>query len=129
MARELKLVTWCDGEHDGDVPATTARTLAVDGSKPILLDLCETCDKVVQDMLAFMDRGVLASHAVSAPAARVRRSPGSVPLTPPQRRDGKDRADCMEEGCGYVGRTRSALGQHLKSKHGTKFTDYDWTPQ
>jgi hypothetical protein len=131
VARELRLITWCDGEHgDEDVAATVVRTLSVDGDKPVLLDLCEVCDKTVQDLILFMGRGVPASKAIAAPQARTRRAE-TLPVkavAPRPRADGKDRVDCMEEGCGYVGNTRSALGQHLTSKHGTKFSDYDWTP-
>jgi hypothetical protein len=129
VTRELKLVLWCDGEHDEDVEAVMSRTVSVDGGKPMLLDLCETCDKVVQDMIAFMDRGVLASKAVAMPHARVRKSA----LLPVRERagtgrvDGKDRTDCPEEGCGHVSPTRSALGAHVKTAHGTKIRDYDWS--
>jgi uncharacterized C2H2 Zn-finger protein len=131
VSRELKLLTWCDGDHDEDVVATVVRTLTVDGSKPVLLDLCDVCDKVVQDMIEFMERGVLASKAIATPVARVKK-PDALPhravpeQVVPTRADGKDRVDCPE--CDYVGRTRSALGQHLTSKHGKKFSDFDWTP-
>lgn len=130
MARELRLITWCDGDHDEDVPATTVRTLTVDGGKPVLLDLCDVCDKIVQDMVVFMERGVLASKAIATPAARVPRTAALPTRAAPEqavptRADGKDRVDCQD--CDYVGRTRSALGQHLKSKHDKKFSDYDWT--
>lgn len=129
MSRELKLITWCDGEHgDEDVRATVVRTLAVDGDKPVLLDLCEVCDKTVQDLMVFMERGVPASKAVSAPQTRGRKA-DTLPVkavAPRPRADGKDRVDCPE--CEYVGNTRSALGQHLKTRHEKKFSDYDWTP-
>lgn len=134
MSRELKLVTWCDGDHDGDVSATVVRTLTVDGSKPVLLDLCEVCDKIVEDLLVFMERGVQANKALVA-SGRVRkqlptRAPERTRTVPeqavPTRADGRDRVDCPE--CDYVARTRGALGQHLRSRHSKTTTDYDWTP-
>lgn len=130
----MKLVVWCDGDHEEDTPSTVVRTLTVDGGKPVLLDLCEVCDKVVQDMIALMEAGVLADKAIAAPTTSKTRRPAPVPeglppaKTPgyvPVRADGKDRRDCPE--CEYVGRTRSAMGQHLKTKHGTLFSNYDWT--
>jgi hypothetical protein len=123
VARELKLVSWCDGEHheDEEVPAVVARTLSVDGGKPMLLDLCETCDKVVRDLIVFMDRGLLASRAVSVPGVRKSDLPTRVTTVVG---GGKDRTDCPE--CGHVSPTRSAMGAHLKTKHQKKIRDYDW---
>jgi hypothetical protein len=132
MARELQLVTWCDGDHETDVRATVVRTLSVDGGKPVLLDLCEPCDKAVQDVLVLMDAGVYADKALVAPGSRPPRAVRAVPDAQPepsksQRADGRDRTDCVEDGCGYVAPTRSALGQHVKQKHETKLSNYDWT--
>ena len=142
MARELKLVVWCDGDHEEDTPSTVVRTLTVDTSKSVLLDLCDVCDKAVQDVLTLMEQGVLADKVITAPATRVHRpaatraprgsNPGGKPSTTPGwepvREDGRDRRDCLEPDCGYVGATRSALGQHILQKHGGKLSDYDWTP-
>jgi len=139
MARELKLITWCDGDHDHDEPATVVRTLTVDNCKPVLLDLCEPCDKVVQDMLSLMQQGVLADKAIvgsmTGPRPRVvqsRPSPTRSDSAVSARRkqieaSGQHRTDCAEEDCDYVAPTRSALGQHLKMKHDAKLSDYDWS--
>jgi hypothetical protein len=132
------LVVWCDGDHEEDTPSAVVRTLTVDGGKPVLLDLCDVCDKAVQDVVTLMEQGVLADKAIAAPPthrqARVPRgtNPGGKPSTTPGwvpvREDGRDRRDCVEPDCGYVGATRSALGQHILQKHGGKLSDYDWTP-
>ncbi len=135
MARELVLRSWCDGDHDEDVAAVVARTITVDRGEPIVLDLCEVCDKTVRDLLHLMGHGVPAKQAIVAPGERPfrgrgerinPRKPSEIPGGEPTRADGRDRRDCPE--CDYIGATRSAMGQHLKVKHGKKFTDYDWTP-
>ena len=126
MARELKLITWCDGDHEEDVPSTTVRRLSVDGGPTILLDLCDVCDKVVQDVFVLMDSGVPESKAIFEPTPTPRkRTPSTPPTTKPIRADGRDRRDCPE--CDYIGNTRSAMGQHLKQKHHKQLSDFDWS--
>jgi hypothetical protein len=127
VARELRLDLWCDGEHgDEDVPATVTRTLTLDSGEPYLLDLCERCDKAVQDIALLMQRGVLAEQAIIAPGSTPPRKKG--PLVPTavasKMKQSVPWRTCPD--CGYVTPTRSALGQHVKQKHEKLLRDYDW---
>ena len=120
---------WCDGEHEGDVPATVTRTLVLDGGDPYLLDLCEPCDKAVQDIAVLMERGVLASQAITAPGSTRTRV---VPR--PRKGVGGRTASVMKNSvawrtcpvCGHEAPTRSANGQHLKQNHEKKLSDFNW---
>ena len=107
--KHIQIVSYCDGTHEERVRSTIERTLSIDGSKNILLDLCETCDKQVQDLQALMERGTVADEARAAKAkdqpAR-RRQPASP----------EDRYDCPL-GCGVVyGKT--GMKRHLPDEHG-----------
>lgn len=128
MSREVKVVAWCDGGHGDQVEATVERVVSVDGGTATLLDLCASCDETVQAVLDLMSEGV-AADTVAAPAPRRRPGTGTPPArrrgVAPHRADGRDRRDCPE--CEYVGPTRSALGQHLRSRHDAKFSDYTWS--
>lgn len=130
MARELLLVQWCDGEHgDENVPAVVARTLALDTMGPILLDLCATCDKSVQDIALLMERGVPAEQAVVVPGTTVTpRQPRTVeriaPRVASRMKDSVAWRTCPI--CGHTAPTRSANGQHLKQKHEKTLGDFDW---
>jgi len=142
VSREVQIVRWCDGrDHEGPTRATVERTVSVDGGRIILLDLCEPCDKLVQEVLALMESGIEAAKVMDpTPPPRGNRKgrPPGIPTSEKEdaaraaRRqqihdEGQDRTDCLEPGCGYEGPTRSALGQHINSSHpGKKLSDYNW---
>ena len=111
----------------------TERVVSLDGGKPVLLDLCEPHDKVFADVATLMERGATVGKSDRPSRSRKAASPDGT--TEPRRSQngrlippGSDRTDCVEPDCGYVSPTRSALGQHVKQKHGKKLSDYDWTP-
>lgn len=117
MSKEIKIVAWCDGDHeDDDTIATVERLIWMDQGKPILLDLCDTCDKVMQDLQELMSRGVVADKTMVTPIKKPVWAEN--PDTPE-----KDRT-CPDGDCGFVAVTRQALGKHVRSKHGKSFKDY-----
>lgn len=136
MSKEVQVVSWCDGDHEAQERAVMERIVTVDGGKPVVLDLCERCDKVMGDLLTLMERGAPADG--SKPKRQHRKTPGPYQSTGS---GGRVRVlaadmpmDCREPGCvdprtgvAYVAPTRSALGQHVKQKHHKLLSDYDWT--
>jgi hypothetical protein len=138
MSKEVQIVPWCDGDHEEAVRAEVERTVAVDGSKTILLDLCQPCDKLFEDLSWLMERGVQADK-VREPRRRKASEVRPVAETPRKRKGrqpppGAKRVDCQEPSCldprtgePYMAPTRSALGQHIKQKHHKLLSDYDWT--
>lgn len=152
MSKEVTITAYCDGDHETKVLAVIERTLSVDDGTPMLVDLCETCDKAVQDIQVLMRQGIAASKVnPPAPPKRKRKS-ASRPTPKPESeqspqaqyltglsREERERMaqikecrepDCIDPRTGetYVAPTRSALGQHVKQKHGKLLSDYDWTP-
>jgi hypothetical protein len=126
--KHIQVVAYCDGlTHEAErVRSTIERTISVDGSGDIVLDLCEQCDQQVQAMQALMERGSKADEPTRRAARPQRpgshrtpgeksREPGGMPSTCP---------DCL-----HHTPTRSALGQHVKKKHGKQlksFTDQQY---
>lgn len=127
MSKEVRVVAWCDGPHEHREPGVVERREPWQG-EVYLLDLCEPCNKAVEDLMEqmreWLRRGIPESKAQAAPS-------------PPRQR--KKRASrgadtesvfmrtCQEPDCDYgTAPTRSALGQHTK-KHGKNLSDYDWS--
>ncbi len=135
MTKEVVVQSWCDGPHDHREPAAIERTESLDG-EPYLLDLCEVCDKSFEDTLeqvkTWLRRGVpVAEVQAPAPPRRTRSLEGQ-PRSRPEFNTVFMRT-CQEPGCTdprtglqYLGPTRTALGQHVKSKHNKTLGDYDW---
>lgn len=106
--KEIEVHAWCDGNHssaDGRIEAVIERTLTVNGSKPILLDLCADHDRLLTDL---MEAGsVIPTSAQSS---------SNLPTL------AKDTTECPE--CGLVSNSRSALGQHLNRMHRHGIKEY-----
>lgn len=120
--KEVTVVAFCDPlmEHEDRVPAVTERTLTIDGSKPVVLDLCGECDKVIVNLLHAMESGapIAAAKKAAAPKPAVKKTE-----TKPSRR-AKGQHPCLEAGCPQVSVSRDALGQHMRTAHGKGFKDY-----
>jgi hypothetical protein len=136
VSKEVQIVAWCDGEHSGEVVlATVEREVSLDKGPPIVLDLCDVCDKVVQDLQALMGRGVRVRHQPRRSHTKI--DPGKGPKPGPdgpvvepwsepeeERTCPDERCTGGEDGGAYVAPTRSALNQHVRKIHHTKFADY-----
>ena len=122
--KEVTVIAFCDGDHEERIRSVVERTVAIDGSKAVMLDLCDTCDKVVGDMLILMERGAVvkgggkkkSGTGTGRPVGRPAGAPfkTSIPFEGPH--------ICPE--CGFESKSRGALGQHLSSKHDKGFRDY-----
>jgi hypothetical protein len=85
------------------------RTLSLDGSAPVVLDLCEVDDQLIQRVRVLMDRG--------APVAKGKPGPKTgttvnVWMT------------CPEPGCVGGGHGRAGLGMHTRRVHNKMLRDY-----
>lgn len=133
MSKEVMVVAWCDGAmHEVQERAEVERTVQVDGGAPVTLDLCLVCNKVFDDLASLMQRGAPVNDV---PKRTPKAKNPEVKNKPATRLRGNDLpTQCLEENCidprtneQYVAPSRSALGAHLKIKHNTKLTDYDWS--
>ena len=111
--KHVQIVAFCDGDHaDGEqVPATRERTVTLDRNKPIVLDLCDSCNEVffVNMLEVLLSRGSLAEDQPK----------------PVRRRSGEGKSTTCPD-CGLVSTSREALGQHTRKQHGKKLGEYDW---
>lgn len=135
MSREVMILSWCDGDHEDKVRAEVERVVTLDGKRPRLVDLCRSCDKLFTDVEWLLDRGADAEEVTEPKRRETREHPQRTAKRKPRRPPvGSDRVDCQEPGCidprtgeQYVAPTRTALGQHVKSKHDKRLSDYDWS--
>lgn len=136
--KEVTIVSYCDGfaHDDGDrARSSIERVVAVDNGRPVTLDLCDSCDTLVESMLHLMERGAVAK----GPGGRKKGSTTAAPKVPPTAAGAaRNNAPltsipfegphicpvCKEEGKDFESRSRSALGQHLSSRHGKGFKDF-----
>lgn len=128
--KEVTIVGYCDGDHEGDpVRSVVERTVSIDGSKPVMLDLCGEHDQQIATLLSLMERGAVlpgvtpkkkSAKAVATPGSVQRSTRGGAPFLTSIPFDGPH--ICPE--CQFESKTRSALGQHLSSKHSKRFRDY-----
>lgn len=104
MAKEVRVIAYCDGEHEHRVEADTERRETLDG-EPFVLDLCHACetefDAALSSVRKWLGRGVPVAMT-QQPKKKGRRP--------------KDLTTACNQ-CDYVGATRGALGQHLHAKH------------
>jgi len=110
--KHVQVVAYCDGTHEDKVRSMIERTVSVDSSKAVVLDLCEPCDKIFQDLQALMERGAVAEQQSKGTKKSSTKRKVGVELT----------TTCPN--CGYHTPSRSALGAHLKSHHDQKLTDF-----
>lgn len=136
--KEITVVAYCDYEHEERVRSAVERTLSVDGSKPVALDLCDDHDALVRQVLDLMERGVVVKSPSKKKAA------SAAPAEPQrQQRQSSQRSGtvgtyheptgkvpplegphiCPE--CGFESVSRGALGQHLTTTHDKGFRDYN----
>src|SRR5215831_17310274 len=113
MSKEVRVIAWCDGEHRHREEATVERHETLDG-RPVVLDLCEPCNKLLDEaqevVREWLRRGVLESKAAASTESKTRSRRGPDVESVFMR-------TCPEPGCTYVAPTRSALSQHTKQKH------------
>lgn len=118
MAKELQVISWCDGLHGEDekpTPADTEHTIQLDGSRVKVLDLCLACEATLLGPLT-----ELVANAPEVgkplPRAKKKKAPAGVSSTKAMP-DG--RTVCPL--CGEVSVSRQGMGQHLKAHHETGF--------
>jgi hypothetical protein len=130
MSKEVQIISWCDGDHEEDTPAAVERELSLDRSKPVLLDLCETCDKQVQDLQELMQQGVLVERAETQLRAgrRIRKAPEASDRSYPEPVEERTCPDknCFSgvDGGPLIAASRQALSSHTRKMHGKRFADY-----
>lgn len=108
--KRIQVLAFCDSEHETPVRATHERTVAIDGSKPIMLDLCDSCDVFIRDLLVLMERGSVAEvPEKKIRASKQHGSPGFIRVCP----------ECLMQSV-----SRSSLGQHVRHRHGKGLKDY-----
>lgn len=125
--REIQVNAFCDLDHDEKVPATIERTVSIDGSDVVVLDLCDEHDsEVFTIVLVAMERGAVVQAPPEQPKQRAKRAGRKNPHherryeseypTDPRYRTCPD--------CGFVSVSRSALGQHVSVRHQKGLSDY-----
>lgn len=123
--REIQVNAFCDLDHDEKVPATVERTVSIDGSDVVVLDLCEEHDsEVFTIVLVAMERGAVVQAPPEQPRKRTRtgRNPHHERKHESEHPSDPKYRTCPE--CGFVSRTRSSLGQHLSARHQKGFKDF-----
>lgn len=116
--KDVQIVAYCDGDHEGREPATIERRVSIDRAPVTVIDLCDVHDKVFIELLEFLnDRGASEADQPSANPSR-RNSPSRQPGGPVEQRTCPD--------CGFVSKGRQALGQHTRTKHHKGLNDYEW---
>jgi hypothetical protein len=110
--KHIQIIAMCDGDHQTKTQARVERTVSVDGSTAIVLDLCEQCDSIITQLYALMEKGT----PVDQPKAVRKNSPGKrapasdLPKTCPK--------------CLLHSKSRSALGQHIRHMHDMTLRDF-----
>jgi hypothetical protein len=107
--KEVQVIAYCDGEHQGRVKATRERTVSIDGSQPTALDLCDEHDEAIEAVAALLSRGVMVKKGLSRPSKR-----GTDQQIP-----------CLLPGCGGTYRNRAGLAQHTNRTHNMTLAEYE----
>lgn len=119
--REVQITRWCDNHSEEKIQATVSRTVSVDDSPPVELDLCDDCDTgPFTAFLQLVGRGAVLPDRRGR-VAGAKRGPKLVAV------DNK----CPEPDCDYQPKNavnqrhgRRVLGQHILRAHGKGFRDY-----
>ncbi len=115
--REIEVKKWCDWHDSAEsekVEATVERTISIDKSPFRMLDLCASCDSELMSVLL-----TLIEDAPFVEKPRItKRGKTVVDIEAVTNRTCPD--------CAHLCPTRSALGAHVKNRHGKKLTDYTW---
>ena len=137
--KQVIIQAFCDGSHDDPVPSTRERTIQIDDTKKVLVDVCDSCDQMFSLMLSFMERGAVVD-AKGKPARKVSDGPiakqphskkgrkqreRTPPIAKTTGRDPNNNYITVCPVCGMASVTRSALGQHMTTKHNKRFGDFD----
>jgi len=110
--KRVRVEAYCDGPphaSDEEEPAVVERTMTIDDAGPAVLDLCASCDQAL---------GYWRSLVESGPK----------PEAAPKRRRGRPKGPALPTYCpicGHESPTRSALGQHTRSRHEKGLLDLD----
>lgn len=132
--KEIIVKAWCDnplGLHDDRKKSDEEQRVTVEG-KALTLDCCNGCLSEMRSLLAHWieigspvqrrrdsERQATPARQPAPSGVQGRRTYGLVEDTPDSWRT------CPE--CRVVSPTRSALGQHMRSKHdGLKLSAYEW---
>lgn len=117
MAKEIRVIAWCDGNHDEDekVQADGTVTVAFGRGKPRTVDLCNPCNKELIEpvQVLFGTYGVVADGSIET---------GLAGIETRKQRKTKPNVPCPE--CGFQSVSRNALSSHLKGQHGKGMRDY-----
>lgn len=125
--KQVKVISWCDGDHEEKEIATIERIVSIDQGKPVLLDLCEPHDKAFVDLLALMENGAVVEPGKKkkGSSGKTGNRPAGAPFETTIPFEGPH--ICPE--CGFESKSRGALGQHLSTKHNKGFKDYRVNPE
>jgi len=119
--KEVTIVAYCDSDHDQRVAAGVERTVQIDGSKPVVLDLCDNCDQVIQSLLGLMEKGAVI------PGKKSKSAKAAPHPKPPSKAGTGVEEKCPEKGCSHSSPNRAALGQHTRATHGKGLKAYKST--
>lgn len=133
--KEITVIGYCDYDHDERTRSAVERVLSVDGSKPVAIDLCDDHDRLVQQMLDMMERGVVVKapskkKAAATPQAQPQRQQTPRPSGAGTYHEPTGKVPPLEgphicPECGFESVSRGALGQHLTTTHDKGFRDYN----
>jgi hypothetical protein len=130
--KQVVVQSFCDpdiAENPDDEPVPATAEITRDG---VVLDVCERHRVIVQGMLDELDQVFAMGSPVKGGRRPMRKGPPPVPKS---RRGGNRVASRMKETeawrtcpeCGHIPPTRSALGAHMRSHHGARLRDYEWS--
>jgi hypothetical protein len=127
--KQVIVQAFCDGDHAERTEAVNERTVAIDGSDTIMLDVCEQCDQLFAVLLGLMERGAKVDAKPKKEGMKSKVSDGPIKEQPSDsRRVSAEDLPTTCPDCGFHSVSRTALGQHLRTKHdGKGFKDY--TPE
>ena len=123
MAKEIQIIGWCDGPHETRVRSTIERTVALDGQRPIALDLCQDHNaafSAVEELLEFGEPVAVDSvqrRGVGRPPKSGRPASGGQahPMVA---------SECQFPGCNkgphggpFIAQSRTGLGAHMTRSH------------
>lgn len=109
MSREVLVIRRCDN-HDPPVEAASTRTVRLDGGRTLTVDACPDCEAtIIGPFAAFVEAFGFVDEEPQSPR-------------PKRAKDLTSNTACPV--CGFVSRSRGALGQHLSTKHSKGLKDF-----